>query len=338
MDLTPRETALFISRNADHVKINEKAIPSLAEKLYADLKSGFFYDSWHAQDMHPKAASSSTVNWVFLVDSLNFSFWTEKGVPKYVVTFKGQPYTGYMALCAAVNRALEEGINLLDPKVLSNLTLERSQSIFRADDPDVEIPLLEARLQIMHEHATTLLNDFGGCFTNCIKVCEASAAKLLQLVCDKFPSFQDRAVYKERNVTFYKRAQILIADLWLAFKGKSYGHFSDIDSLTAFADYRVPQVLAYFGVLNYDEDLMSKLVNNEHLSSGSVWEVEIRGACLQAVVMLVQKTQELLSREGDRETICNSVIADNFLWLYRRRFAKEVEAAMPMHRTRCIYY
>lgn len=39
-------------------------------------------------------------------------------------------------------------------------------------------------------------------------------------------------------VTFYKRAQILIADLWLAFKGKSYGHFEDIDSLTAFADYR----------------------------------------------------------------------------------------------------
>ncbi|VDK33346.1 unnamed protein product [Taenia asiatica] len=338
MDLTPRESALFISQNADHVKINEEAIPSLAKKLYADLKNGIFGDSWDAHDMHPKAETPSTVNWIFLIDSLNFSFWTDEDIPKYVVTFKGQPYTGYMALCAAVNRALEEGINLLDPKVFSTLTLESCRSIFRADDAKVEIPLLEARLQIMHDHAATLLHDFDGCFTNCIKVCESSAAKLLHLVCDKFPSFRDRAVYKERNVTFYKRAQILVADLWLAFKGKSYGHFSDIDSLTAFADYRVPQVLAYFGVLNYDEDLMHKLTKHENLDSGSVWEVEIRGACLQAVEMLVQKTRELFSREGDRETVCNSVTADNFLWLYRRRFAKEVEAVMPMHRTRCIYY
>ncbi|VDM18952.1 unnamed protein product [Hydatigera taeniaeformis] len=234
-------------------------------------------------------------------------------------------------------RFQQEGINLLDPNTLSTLTLEECRSIFRADNRDVEIPLLEARLQIMHEHATILMNDFDGCFTTCIKVCASSAVKLLHLVCDKFPSFRDRAIYKERHgmlnfaLSELLRAQILIADLWLAFKGKSYGHFSDIDALTAFADYRVPQVLAYFGVLHYDDDLMLKLKKR---SSGSVWEVEIRGVCLQAV----EKTQELLSREGDRQTICNSVTADNFLWLYRRQFAKEVEAAMPMHRTRCIYY
>ena len=43
---------------------------------------------------------------IFLIDSLNFSFWTDDGIPEYVVTFKGQAYTGYSALCAAIKRAI----------------------------------------------------------------------------------------------------------------------------------------------------------------------------------------------------------------------------------------
>lgn len=39
-------------------------------------------------------------------------------------------------------------------------------------------------------------------------------------------------------VSFYKRAQILIADIWACFEGKTFGEFLDIDSLTMFADYR----------------------------------------------------------------------------------------------------
>lgn len=36
-------------------------------------------------------------------------------------------------------------------------------------------------------------------------------------------------------VRFYKRAQILVADLWACFEGESYGHFHDIDTITMFA-------------------------------------------------------------------------------------------------------
>lgn len=38
-----------------------------------------------------------------------------------------------------------------------------------------------------------------------------------------------------------KRPQILIADSWACFNGQSYGEFHDIDQITMFADYRVPQ-------------------------------------------------------------------------------------------------
>lgn len=40
------------------------------------------------------------------------------------------------------------------------------------------------------------------------------------------------------SVAFYKRAQILIADIWACFEGQGLGNFSDIDTITMFADYR----------------------------------------------------------------------------------------------------
>lgn len=43
-------------------------------------------------------------------------------------------------------------------------------------------------------------------------------------------------------VFFLKRAQILIADIWACFEGKDYGALDGIEHLTAFADYRIPQV------------------------------------------------------------------------------------------------
>lgn len=39
-------------------------------------------------------------------------------------------------------------------------------------------------------------------------------------------------------VSLYKRAQILIGDIWACFEGKGLGKFDDIDTLTMFADYR----------------------------------------------------------------------------------------------------
>ncbi|VDN17316.1 unnamed protein product, partial [Dibothriocephalus latus] len=103
--LSPRESAKFITEHADHVKVNSAAIQPLAQKFYDDLKTGTFGSSWTDIPMHRKTMDASTVRWIFLVDSLNFSFWTED--VKYAVSFRGENHTGYMALCAAVNRALE---------------------------------------------------------------------------------------------------------------------------------------------------------------------------------------------------------------------------------------
>lgn len=126
-------------------------------------------------------------------------------------------------------------------------------------DNEVKIPLFEERIKILHEVGSILIEKYNGSFVNCIKECNKSAVKLLEIVVHNFPSFRDEAVYQNRKVALYKRAQILVADLWNFFGGEGWGELRDIDKITMFADYRVPQVLVYFGALTYSDELMDKL-------------------------------------------------------------------------------
>lgn len=54
-------------------------------------------------------------------------------------------------------------------------------------------------------------------------------------IVDSFPCFRDQARYDTKAVRFYKRAQIVVADLWACFEGEGYGRFDDIDKITMFA-------------------------------------------------------------------------------------------------------
>lgn len=72
----------------------------------------------------------------------------------------------------------------------------------------------------------------------------------------------------------------MIADIWGCFEGENAGYFNDISSITMFADYRVPQVLKFYNVIDYADDLKAFLKRNALLSSGARFEVEIRAASI----------------------------------------------------------
>lgn len=84
------------------------------------------------------------------------------------------------------------------------------------------IALLEERWRILQECGKILNEKFDGKFYNCIKQSANSATKLLNLIVSNFPSFRDEGVIEGKNVSFYKRAQILVADIWSIFKGKVF--------------------------------------------------------------------------------------------------------------------
>ncbi|KAE8292090.1 Kinesin-like protein KIF27 [Larimichthys crocea] len=91
---------------------------------------------------------------------------------------------------------------------------------------------------------------------------------MVELIVEKIPSYRDEATYEGKRISFYKRAQILVADFWGVMEARGEGDIIDMDWLTMFADYRVPQALVYLGALRYSDALMQALKNGELLSSG----------------------------------------------------------------------
>lgn len=110
-----------------------------------------------------------------------------------------------------------------------------------------------------------------------------SAAALANRLARDFPCFRDEVKSpwpgrsSRKPLRFLKRAQIFAADLWACFGGAGYGEFGDVDKLTMFADYRLPQALATMGCIGYAPALYSAVRSGKVLERGTSWEVQLRG-------------------------------------------------------------
>jgi hypothetical protein len=88
-----------------------------------------------------------------------------------------------------------------------------------------------------------------------------------------------------------KRAQIFVADIWACFEGKSYGEFRDIDKITMFADYRVPQILSTLGALYIGPQIDAAIRDKKIIESGSRWEVQLRGK--SRIIQIIHETSSV---------------------------------------------
>jgi hypothetical protein len=79
------------------------------------------------------------------------------------------------------------------------------------------------------------VQDFDGSLVGLVNQSDHSCATLVNLLSEHFPCFRDESHFERKRVKFYKRAQILAADLWAAFESEQYGEFHDIHKLTMFA-------------------------------------------------------------------------------------------------------
>nr|SVE92530.1 EOG090X0A16 [Megafenestra aurita] len=337
--MNPKDSAAFISSVAVDVKINSNGIKKVASEIARAIQTKEFKPTNMMLHSYPLPASedASSIDWLFVADSLNFSFWSLQEDSHYSVELHGVKYTGYMALCAAITKALEAGLPITSPKYYSNISLEEVNKIFLSSTGE-PIPLLEERCRILHECGRILDEKFEGSFLNCLKQSNRSAQKLVDLIVTNFPSFRDEAVIENQTVSLYKRAQILVADIWGLFKGKGFGSFDDIDTITMFADYRVPQSLVYFGALEYSEKLTKVLAMNHEFKNGDREEVEIRGCSIHAVELIREELgSHAINFNTETTFTLNSAMIDYFLWEFRRRFAREL-SSIPYHKVRCIYY
>ncbi|MHB8597137.1 MAG: queuosine 5'-phosphate N-glycosylase/hydrolase [Ktedonobacteraceae bacterium] len=321
----------LVLEEGEHVWINQERLDQLAlqwvQGMQPDvngvaLDTPVWYDKYHLHD-----GTERTVNWLLLLDALNFCFWAEKGQPRWQIEYKGELLNGYWAEAAALTRAVEDGMPLWDATFLRDMSSDDIAHIFRSVPNSPPIPLFEQRLQNAREVGHVLIAQYDGQFSHAIEQVEGDAVKLALLLATQFSSFNDIATYRKHEVRFLKRAQICVADLHGAFGGKDWGALHNLDQLTAFADYKLPQVLRHLGVLVYERPLARRIDNQELIPQGSEEEIEIRAATVWAC--------ELLRRAmAGHDRIITAAAIDQRLWL----LGQESTHMQPYHRTRTLFY
>ena len=312
-----RESAHYVMNHAASVEINANAVPGLAAELLP-----IPVPDWDCV-YHYCDGTVRTAAYLFVVDSLNFCFFP---VPRWQVVVNDEQLSGYFALTAVLKQALLAGRPIDDFRYLATVPAAEVKEILHGEVRIGEIPLFADRVAILHEIGTQMTARYDGRPDNLIATADNSALQLVELIVEAFPSFRDEADYNGKRVGFYKRAQILAGDLYACFSGRSYGAFHDIARLTAFADYKLPQLLRAAGVLHYSDTLAATVDNEEWIAAGSREEIEIRAATIVAIELV----RDALARRGRRLL---SLELDWLLW-----HASQHRKMAPHHRTRTTFY
>ena len=97
--------------NCIDVALDMRASKNAAETIYLKMcEKGYSTSSWSEHMLHPKTKDESTVAFIFTMDLLNFSFWSDlPDDERFAVEYKGKHWTGYWSLVASLQRALDEG-------------------------------------------------------------------------------------------------------------------------------------------------------------------------------------------------------------------------------------
>ena len=318
---------VVVVREGTLVTLDSEAIRRLAERWagqpwpVADVASDF-------AAMHFNDGSPRTANWMLLVDALNFCFWGEPREQRWSVEWRGQLWDGYYALAAALTRAMDEGVPLADAVYLAEMTADQLASALRPAPGYPAIPLFDERLANAREVGRVLIERYHGQMIHAIEAADYDAVALALLLARDFPSFADIAAWNDQSVPLLKRAQICVGDLHTAFSGAGYGAIHGIERLTAFADYKLPQMLRREGALVYEPELAELIADYTLIPAGSEAEVEIRAATVWAVELL----RRALEERGIRQT---ASAIDYRIWLESQSAPPD---NIPYHRTRTIYY
>lgn len=308
-------------KKAKYVFLDEENLKIAAEKILERWNQGL-----ETQDISFGSTGNleKDIQLVFIEDTVNFSFWSGKGEPKWRVEWpKGKIINGgWYALKACFDRSLKENLKILDADYLSSISLNDAKDFFRGAD-NVEIPLLKERAENLRETGKILLENFHGKFINALLASQFDALKLVDIIVRNFPSFKDVSVSGGEEIFFLKRAQIVASDIFYILSNNSLS-LKNMEHLTAFADYKLPQILRMFGVIKYSSELANKVDNLIELSHNSREEIEIRAATIYTTELLRQKIEKMTAWE-----------IDNILWLMSQDIQ---DTAKPYHRTRTIYY
>lgn len=181
------ESAEHIYHNAIDVFIDRQGTENAARILQELMKrQSYSANKWSQHELHPTVSEfgeEGMINFIFTMDLLNFSFWSDEGEPEkqYCIEYRSRKWKGYWSLVAAIRRGLDEGIPVTDPHwwasddELDGCTLEALQRLFRSETKE-SMPSIQERYEVLKEAGRVLYEVCRNEFPSLI-ACSAAVAE-----------------------------------------------------------------------------------------------------------------------------------------------------------------
>jgi hypothetical protein len=256
-----RAACAWVAERACFVRIEEGEI----EAYSAGLSTGK-HEPASETATDPEAAAAFAI----CMNAINFgSGWWP--------TIRKRPgHSGYATMAAGV----EERCSDAGPWSADELLAMEAGMIAAVVGQDPGHPLMAqfaAALRNIGEH---LAAEHGGRFLGVTE--SADTIPRLAGLLAGWESFADASTYENREIPFFKRAQLAAADLHRAGVAKLPG----VEQLTAFADNLVPHVLRVDALLHLNPGLVARIEAEDLLTHGSPEEVELRACAVHAIELL----------------------------------------------------
>ena len=268
------------------------------------------------------------IDFIMVTDSIDTAFTDFSNHVKFQVDYMGQHWSDSEAEFACLRRAMEEGIPILDGRYLAKISRDELNKIFAGN---IEMPMLDEKLAVLHEVGGVLAAKYDGRFSNFVHSCSPklydNGNGLIDRMVKEFPRFNDVSMYDGHEIKFYKLAQL---GIWMLYRQIRKGGFrlEDPEKMTAFADYIVPAALRILGILTYSPALEHTISTYQLIPRDSTQEIEIRAHLLYATALLREEVNKI--RPPELQVIIPQI--DARLWLpYHTTF-------WPHHLTRTIMY
>ena len=300
----------YVSKNSKHVTIDEEKLNLFVENI-KDIKMNHWLSSspFGLLDL----AVETIINFLLIYESINFSFW---GEPKWTIDTNIGKLDGSIALLYVLLQYVKESKST----DFSSMSKKEFLKILKGN---IKIPLFEERFKIIKEVSAIVNDKMQGNFYQYIKDI-TSDIELFETIIANFPSFKDERLYNKQTIYFYKLAQLLTSDI-LHIREQKEKIKVNYTHLVGCADYKIPQILRQFGILNYDNNLAKIVDNHSEISINSIYEVEIRANMITVINMINKKLNY---------KYCRIDIND---FIYMQKSNKNFKMR-PYHLTRCTNY
>jgi len=314
-----RSSAAAVAARSTHVWIDEAAIEPLAARLHLGVQSG-------DPGQNPIGDRSATAAFVMALDAINFG-------SGYFPHLRKRPgHSGYHTVAAGLRDWVGEVGTVTTGALAANDVAAWAAVFGQPLDGSPAHELMALFTAALHDLAAFVDERADGDFVGIVEEADGSGATLAEML-TTMPFYRDVHEHPAAGtVSFYKRAQITVQDLAVAFDGRDLGRFDDLDRLTMFADNLVPHVLRLEGVLTFDRPLRARIEAVDDISVGSPEEIEIRACGVHAVELL---TEAVRIRRHDARPDITPAALDDVLW---RLGGGARYKAQPRHRSRCVFY